>query len=87
MENQLPTFADVRKALKPWLNEKTNWSGKALKLFRTKKNITVVVCYSIIYDKTHKQRYIFNEVEKILTNAGFTHNGLGTFKREENLVD
>ena len=87
MENTLPTYKEIRKFLKNWLDEKTGWSNSLVKLYRENKSIVVKVCYSVIYDKQHKQRHIFEEIEAYLTKAGFTHNGGGGFKRKENLVD
>lgn len=86
MENTQPTFKEIRKFLKPWLEVSSDWSEAAVKIFRENKTkIVVKVCYSIVYDKNHKQRNILNEVEAYLTKAGFEHNGHGTFKRKENL--
>lgn len=87
METTLPTFKEIRKFLKPWLDEKTNWSESAVKIYRENKNIVVKVCYAIIYDQNHKQRHIFEEVKEYLTKAGFQHNGGGGFSRKENLVE
>lgn len=87
MENTLPTFKEIRGFLKPWLDEKTDWSRSLVKIYRENKNIVVKVCYSVIYHKTHEKRPILEKIEEYLTKAGFTHNNAGTFKRKENLVE
>jgi len=91
MENQLPTYKEVRKALKPYLDKKSEWNESAVKVYKQNEHIIVKVCFYLVYkemnNEKHPKRYILTEVREYLTKAGFTDEGSGNFKRKINLVD
>ena len=91
MENQIPTYKEIRKFLKPYTEEKTEWNESAVKVYTQNKHIIVKVCFYLVYkqmnNEKHPKHHILTEVTEYLTKAGFTDNGNGNFKRKENLVD
>lgn len=87
MENKKPTFVEIRKFLKPWLDVKTKWDNNIVKIYKSNGNIVVIICYSLIYYNTAKDRPMLKQIREYLIESGFDDEKSGGFIRKENLVD